>query len=884
MGYRVLRSVCFLKAFMVTLLAFQTAPADSNGNPSILVLCSYHEGHLWTGQELDGERKVILKAFPDAEIFVEFMDWKRFPTDGNVKRFRDNLIGKYHSNDFNLIVANDNTALNFAFHNRPDLFPGTPVIFAGINGFEEIASILPPGVTGVAEAIDPMATLTTALSIHPDTRRVIIITDRTVSGLNTRREIERVIKRLNRREISFEFADHLSMEGLRSLVGSLGSNSFVYMTYFNRDSTGTFYGHEESVELITRSSSVPVYHSYEFALGRGIAGGHLLSAYAHGESAGELAVKILQGADPDSIMPLRVSPCPAIFDFSVMKKYGILRKAVPSGAKLINRPESFLVRYRWIILAVALFSFFQTVVIAALLGNIFRRRRIERELKLSEKRFKELIERSPLAIFVSRDMEILYANDSMVRLSGYTTEELAGKNPVDLATPDSRPRIEEYNNRRLAGDDVPVSYEFEALHKDGRQAPIRVHVALVSMSEGPASVVFVDDLTEQKRIEQDKMDMLRRGEHAQKMESLGVLAGGIAHDFNNLLAGISANGGMARTTLEPNHEAHEYLAGLEKAVMRASRIARQLLTFARGGSPAKAVISIKDIVIDSAEFAFHGTYHNLKFDLPGNLWPVIADAGQTGQVINNLIINALQAMKETGIVKVSGKNTRLSRNNKAGLSAGTYVCVAVQDTGPGITPEDLGRIFDPFYTTKDTGTGLGLSTAYSIVKAHGGALLVDSKKGKGSRFSVYLPASPDGVIDTEPQSSATGNTRSARVLLMDDDQIVRKGVQQMLRSLGHHVDTASEGDGAIDLFRQAVKDKPYDFVILDLTVRGGKGGKETLEILKTIDPRIIAIATSGYSNDDVFADPAQAGFKASLPKPFALDHLAGVIAGILDTQ
>jgi CheY-like chemotaxis protein len=241
-------------------------------------------------------------------------------------------------------------------------------------------------------------------------------------------------------------------------------------------------------------------------------------------------------------------------------------------------------------------------------------------------------------------------------------------------------------------------------------------------------------------------------------------------------------------------------------------------------------------------------------------------------------------MDKVGVIQVWGENAPLIEGNKAGLRPGAYVCINVRDTGCGIAPEDLKRIFDPFYTTKRKGSGLGLSTVYSIMKAHDGGLEADSTPGEESTFRVYFPACSAPAREPEPSASPARPTRGARVLVMDDELAVRKGIEHMLRSLGHRVEIAAEGDRAVELFATALENDPYDLVVLDLTVRGGKGGKETLELLRGLDPDVTAIAMSGYSTDNVFADPQADGFRASLPKPFGLEELGDTIEKVLGSR
>ena len=378
-------------------------------------------------------------------------------------------------------------------------------------------------------------------------------------------------------------------------------------------------------------------------------------------------------------------------------------------------------------------------------------------------------------------------------------------------------------------------------------------------------------LAERKVIEEEL-------ERARRMESLGVLAGGIAHDFNNLMTVILGNLALIRFDPHVDTDGREKLASAEAAILRARDLTQQLLTFSRGGAPVRKTASIKEIVVESASFVCSGSNVHSEVDLPDELWTVSIDTGQISQVLNNLLINAIESMPDGGVVTIRGRNREQTPQN---LTPGRYLEISVEDMGPGIPEEDLARIFDPYFSTKRRGSGLGLATAYSIVKRHDGALTVDSIVGEGTTFRMLLPAAADLPADSpEPRCSVEG--RGARVLVMDDEQGVREVIGALLEQFGHRLEFASNGEQAIENYRAALETgEPFDVVILDLTVRRGMGGRETIDRLRALDPGVQAIVVSGYSNDPVMADHEAYGFQSCVSKPFELQELAVAVDDIV---
>lgn len=384
------------------------------------------------------------------------------------------------------------------------------------------------------------------------------------------------------------------------------------------------------------------------------------------------------------------------------------------------------------------------------------------------------------------------------------------------------------------------------------------------------SVLVFRDVTDEARTAEE---LLR----ASKLESLGILAGGIAHDFNNILTVIIGNISIAKMQLPSGSPAQNRLDEAEKASLRARDLTLQLLTFAKGGAPIKQTASITELIKDTTGFVLHGSKVQCHFDLAPDLWPVEVDEGQISQVMDNLVINAVQAMPNGGRINVASHNVTLDANSGIHLPAGRYVQVSVQDSGIGIPPDILPKIFDPYFTTKAAGTGLGLATSYSIVRNHNGLMTVQSNVGEGTLFKIYLPASDKPLrqtqIDLSPMNKCQG-----RVLVMDDDERIRDLLKSMIEAIGYEVETTANGNEAVNRYRDAMSaGQRFDVSIMDLTIPGGMGGKEAVKLIKELDPKARAIVSSGYSNDPIMANHRENGFAGVLSKPYKIQDLARVL-------
>jgi PAS domain S-box-containing protein len=517
--------------------------------------------------------------------------------------------------------------------------------------------------------------------------------------------------------------------------------------------------------------------------------------------------------------------------------------------------------------------------------DITDRKRAEEALRESEERYRTLVETVPEVIFsLSVDGKVTSLNTAFETLTAWRRDEWVGKHFQPLIHSDDIPIAREKFQQVLQGETISP-FELRVLCKSGEYLIAQI-VGTAKTKDGTVvgALGVARDITKQKKMEEE----LTR---TQKLESLGILAGGIAHDFNNLLTAIVGNITMARLYATSEDRIHKRLEEAERACFRAKDLTQQLLTFAKGGAPIKQLTCIGELIRDSASFAVMGTNVRCEFFIQDGAWNVEVDKGQISQVVNNLVINAQQAMPEGGIIAIRVENV-VGREETAVGSRATfspakeglrYVRITIEDKGIGIREDFLSKIFDPYFTTKQKGSGLGLATSYSIIKNHGGHLGVESQLGRGTKFYIYLLAS-----DKKEAPGADYEEKIIRgkgkILLMDDEEGVREALGGMLSQIGYDVAYARDGKEAIEKYLRSKENNPFDLVIMDLTIPGGIGGKEAIETLLNADPNIKAIVSSGYSSDPVMSEFQKYGFRGVIPKPYSIEDLSATVDRVMKKQ
>ncbi len=519
---------------------------------------------------------------------------------------------------------------------------------------------------------------------------------------------------------------------------------------------------------------------------------------------------------------------------------------------------------------------------------LHQRQKAETDLRRSGEFLDSIIENLPVAVFIksAEDLRILRVNKAGEELLNLPREQILHKYDRDLYGKKVAEKFLKEDLKVLKSRALLEIPEVR-MHLEQREEKI-LHIRKMPLLDREGKTEYLlclsVDITETRRVEAELKSIEKERMKAQKLESIGTLAGGIAHDFNNMLQGLFGYLSLAKLKKDDPAECEAMLDQAEGVLRKTVGLTNQLLTFSKGGAPLKSTLSLLPLIEHAAEFALSGSPSDFAVEAETSLKPVVGDANQIRQVLQNIVLNADHSMPGGGTVSIHVRNFPVSEKDlPEDLESGDYVEISITDRGRGISPEILNRIFDPYFSTSPKNSGLGLATAYSIVQKHNGTIQVSSEVGKGSTFRIYLPSLSGHQDPRSPGRTADSVPGKRRILVMDDEEMIRELAKEFIMALGHRVDVSENGDKAVELYTEAMGEKdPYDIVILDLTIRAGKGGRETLKDLYQIDPDVRAVVSSGYSDDSAIASYREQGFKAVLNKPYNFDKLRETLNALLE--
>ncbi len=511
------------------------------------------------------------------------------------------------------------------------------------------------------------------------------------------------------------------------------------------------------------------------------------------------------------------------------------------------------------------------------------------QLRMLKDFHEQIVKKAPVGIIrTDKEGKVVFANPKAGETLGLATKDaqvIAEETASAVSNILAAARAAGFNIERFkdmehqgsgtAQEEFYTNLAFTSSSGKGIQTSIAIVRLADKSGKFDGQLLIIEDVTARTALEEERRRI-------DKLSSLGTLAGGIAHDFNNLLAGIMGNIGLAKMVMDRGTKAFEILKEAETASVRAKSLTQQLLTFSKGGLPVKKAISLDDLLRESASFALRGTNIRPVFAIADDLWPVNADEGQINQVIINVSRNANEAMPDGGTLEITARNIVLRERGVLPLAEGKYVKVTVKDHGSGIRKDDLPKLFEPYFSTKQRGSGLGLATCYSIVKNHNGHISIASDLGIGTRVYIYLPASEKPVPGKMEKAPEVRRQGKGRILVMDDDDMIRQMLRRMLEVLGYEAQLAQNGEEAIKQYSVARESRrAFDAIIMDLTVPGGMGGREALQKLLEMDPKVKAIVSSGYTGDGLMAEHEKYGFRGVITKPYTIDEVDTVLFSVL---
>ena len=870
--------------FLCLFFLFVSTSFSTEKNHHVLIISSYHIGYGGADRMLEGIRKEFSKHNMDVDFYFEFLDSKRFSPGDLFPAIEKLYQKKFYGNQFDIIIVADNNALNFIFEVRDKIFPNTPVVFCGINNYQDSMIENMSLITGVTEDISLKETIFTALDFHPETTHLGVISDSTTTGKANLSKFKQIAPSLPKQLNIIDLGNLSAGELVKKLEG-LPERTVLLQLSFYMDAQGRQFTQKEQMELILKHCDKPIYSAWDFFIAYGVVGGIVTHFSIQGETAANMAIQVINGKPISQIPVIKNSPNVPVFDYMALKQHALPLSALPPESIVLNRPQTFYHQNKVLVWSVVFFLAIQSVIIGALIITIQRRKQTERRLIQYERIVSGT---SDLMSFVDHKYVYQAVNEAYLVAHQKETSEIVGNSIPDLMGPEIfEDAIKENIDRCLCGETVNYQSWFNYTGIGKRFMDVTYHPVRPKNSNSNGIVVCAHDLTDLKHAENKHKELQSKLLQAQKMEAIGTLAGGIAHDFNNILFPILGYSEMLLADIPNDSPLREGLKEIHKGAVRAKDLVQQILTFARQEKHEINLMKIQPILKEVLKLirSTIPTTIEIKQDIYPKCGSIKADPTQIHQIIMNLATNAYQAMEENGgFLKVTLKEEEIKASDEYRMKIvpGDYACLTIADTGTGMNKEVVEKIFDPFFTTKEKnkGTGMGLSVVHGIVEKIGGTIQVQSRPGKGTKFTVYFPIETsssekkDNAISVYEFPSGT-----EQVLLVDDEESIIDMVEMMLKRLGYKVKSEVDPTEALKTFKASPND--FDLVITDRSMPKMPGEKLVSQLLMLRQDLPIIMCT-GYSDKFTEQMALDIGIKDFIMKPILLKELSEKIRNVLN--
>ncbi|MCG8633637.1 MAG: response regulator [Desulfobacterales bacterium] len=878
-----------IRISLLAILLVLSVCGVSSGKSRVLYISSYHPGFPTFFRQVEG----IKSVFSPRDVFldIEFMDTKRFPERENRDLFMRSLAYKLgQSVRYDAVIIADDNALTFALEYQERFFRGIPVVFLGVNNIDRaLAQNHNPLITGVVEAVSMAETLSLMIRLQPEAKNIVALVDDTPSGQGDLKSFYHAAKSFTDYSFSDISLARMSWQQFLSELRNLDDTASVLLLSAYRDKGDTRLLFDQALGLIRGNLSRPIFHLWAHGLGQGILGGKIISHSEQGRVAAEIVLDILDGKPADRIKVVNESPNKYVFDYNELERHRIDKTLLPADSTLLNKPYHFYRENRILISGVGFIIFTLTLALVWAVVNLYRRRQAERTLRHQEIHLRAVIETIPDLIWLKDpDGVYLSCNLKFERFFGAKESEIKGKTDYDFVDKELADFFRDKDKAAMAAN-APVKNEEEVTYADDGHHEF-LETVKTPMYDNDGQLVGVlgiaRDITERKQSEKEREKLEGELRQSHKMEAIGTMSGGIAHDFNNILGIIIGNTELAMETTGITAPVYENLEGIKKAGLRASDIVRQLLNYSRKTEPEKQNLDIRSLVRRSFKLLRSSIPASIEISmtLSDRIRPVLADPTQVHQVLINLCTNAFHAMEETGgaltidLSEIELDDFTVTQFQK--IDAGRYVQLTVSDTGHGIQPETRAKIFDPYFTTKDTGkgTGMGLAVVMGIVKNHNGAVSVYSEAGMGTTFKVLFPVArgDESRPADVPEELPAGDER---ILFIDDEKALVNVGKHLLESLGYKVEAMNDSSRALALFQS--DPSRFDLIITDMTMPGITGEYLAKAVLE-INPGVKLILCTGFSNQIDKEKALALGAHCYLEKPIIKSEMAHAVRNTLD--